>query len=44
MRQITQVGKVIHFKKLKYDHTNKWYIHNPEFILENEKHKLLWDI
>ena len=30
-------------KKLKFDHTNKWYLHNPEFVQENETHKLLWD-
>ena len=26
------VGKLIHWelcKKLKFDHTNKWYMHNP---------------
>ena len=23
-------------KKLKFDHTNKWYMYNPESILENE--------
>ena len=22
---------------------NKWYIHNPESVLENETHKLFWD-
>ena len=22
---------------------NKWYMHNPESVLENETHKLLWD-
>ena len=22
---------------------NKLYMHNPESILENEKHKILWD-
>ena len=22
---------------------NKWYIHNPESILENKVHKILWD-
>ena len=22
---------------------NKWYLYNPEFVLENEMHKLLWD-
>ena len=29
-------------KKLKSDHTDKWYIHNPESVLENDMHKLLW--
>ena len=40
------VGKVIHremYKKFKFDHTNKWYIHNPSPVLENDMHKLLWD-
>ena len=38
------VGKVIHWemcKKLKFDHTNKWYIHNPAPLLENATHKHL---
>ena len=30
-------------KKLKFDHTNKWYIHNTAPALENNTHKLLWD-
>ena len=34
------LGKVIiHWelcKKLKLDHTNKWYMHNPESVLENK--------
>ena len=30
-------------KKLKFDHTNKWYIHNPVAVVENDAHKLLWD-
>ena len=30
-------------KKLKFDHTNKWYMHNPKSDLENETHKRLWD-
>ena len=40
------VGKVIHreqfknFKKFKFDHENKWYMHNPESFLENETHRL----
>ena len=40
------VWKVIHLelcKKLKFDHTNKRYMHKPEFIFENETHKILWD-
>ena len=40
------VGKVIHWelcKKLKFDHTTKWYMHKPESILENEAYKILWD-
>ena len=40
------VGKVIHWemcKKLKFDHTNKRYMHNPVPILENATHKLPWD-
>ena len=30
-------------KKFKFDHTNKWYMHNPTPVLENATHKLLWD-
>ena len=40
------MGKVIHWelcKKLKFDHTNKWYMHHPASVQENETHKLLWD-
>ena len=40
------VGKVIHLemcKKFQFDHTNKWYMHNPAPVLENDSHKLLWD-
>ena len=40
------VGKVIHWemcKKFKFDHTNKWYMHNPAPVLENDTHELLWD-
>ena len=39
-------GKLIHwefYKKFKFDHTNKWYMHNSESIQENEMHKILWD-
>ena len=40
------MGKVIHWelcKKVKFNHTNKWYVHNPESVLENETDKLLWN-
>ena len=40
------VGKAIHgklCKKLKFDHADKWYIHKPESVLENEMYKILWD-
>ena len=40
------VSKVIHWemcKKFKLDHTNKWCMHNPAPVLENDSHKFLWD-
>ena len=40
------LGKVIHCelsKKFKFDYTNMWYMHNPEPVLENETHTILWD-
>ena len=40
------VEKVIHwelYKRLKFDPPIKWYMHKPEFILENEIYKILWD-
>ena len=30
-------------KKLKFDHTIKWYMHNPESTLVDETDKVLWD-
>ena len=39
-------GEVIYkelCKKFKFDDTNKWYMHNPESVLENEMRKVLWD-
>ena len=39
-------GKVIYrdlCKKLKFDHTTKWYMLKQESFLENETHKILWD-
>ena len=41
------MGQVIHWvlcKKFKFDHTNEWYLNNPESVLENETIKLLWDV
>ena len=38
-----QGRKVIHLelnKKFKFDHTNKWYTHNPESIQENDISRL----
>ena len=29
-------------KELKFRHANKWYMHNPESVQENEMHKSLW--
>ena len=40
------VGKVIHWelcKKFKFDHMNKYYMHNPQSALEKEMNKFLWD-
>ena len=30
-------------KKFKFGHTNKWYVHNPAPVRENDTRKLLWD-
>ena len=41
------VGKVIHWelcKKFKFDHTTRLYKHKPESVLENETHKIPWDL
>ena len=46
MTRYNRVSKVIRWemcKKLKFDHTNKWYMHNPSVVLENDTHKRLWD-
>ena len=40
------IDKVIHWemwKKFKFYHANKWYMHNLAPVLENDTHKLLWD-
>ena len=39
--------RVIHWvscKKVKFQHTNKWYKHKPEAILENETRGNLWNL
>ena len=44
--KVQLVGRVIYwelYKRLKHDHTTKWYMYNPESIVENETHKLIWD-
>ena len=30
-------------RKFQFDHTNKWYRHNPAPVLEYDSHKLPWD-
>ena len=40
------VGKIIYrelCEKIIFDYMNKWYMHNPESVLENDTHKLWWD-
>ena len=31
------------WKGLKFDHTDKWYIHKPESVQKNEMHGNIWD-
>ena len=31
------------YKKFKFGHTNKWYMHNLEPTRENETYKVFWD-
>ena len=45
--RLNWVGEVIHgelCKKFKFDHTNKWFMQNPESVLEIETHRHLWDL
>ena len=30
-------------QEVKFDLKNKWFMLNPEFVLDNETHKRLWD-
>ena len=35
---------MVHWElRKKFDHTNKWYMHDPESVLKNGAHKILWD-
>ena len=41
-----QVAKIIHWKlceKFEFERGERWYDHQPEAVLENEKCKILWD-
>ena len=41
------VGKMIHWelcKKFKFDHSNRSYMYNPEFVLESASHKIHRDL
>ena len=41
------MGKMIHWelcKKFKFDHVDKWFLHNLATILEKGIYKLLWDL
>ena len=45
-RKHSCLGKEIRWelcKRLKLDNTHKWYLHKQESVLENERHKILWD-
>ena len=40
------MGKVDHwqlYKRLKFSHTAKWYMHKPEFVRENETQNIRCD-
>ena len=40
------VGKLIDlefYKKFKFNHTNKWYMYNPESVKENENDNIICD-
>ena len=40
-----KVGKVFHLelcKRLKFDNTDRWYIHKLESVPENEIHNTFW--
>ena len=39
--EVKQDGELC--KRLKFDHTDKCYMHKPESVLENKRHKILLD-
>ena len=46
-RRHDNVAKKVHWdfcKKNGLEHTEKWYEHVPEGLVENEEVKVLWDI
>ena len=46
-RQHDNVAKKVHWdfcKKNELEHTERWYEHAPEGVVENEEVKVLWDI
>ena len=46
-RRHDNVAKKVHWdfcKKNELEHTEKWYEHVPEIVVENEEVKVLWDI
>ena len=47
MRRHDNIAKKVHWdvcKKNGLEHTEKWYEHVPEGVVENEEIKVLWDI
>ena len=46
-RRYDLVGKKIHwemYRKFGMEVSNKWYQHEPETVVENEKSTILWDM
>ena len=45
-RRHDNLGKIVHWKlarKCNFEAADKWHEHEPESVLENEDHKILWD-
>ena len=45
-RRHYNLGKILHWKlarKCNFEAGDKWYVHEPESVLENEDYKILWD-